>query len=372
MKAGRRLKLLAPLCLLAGRRRLRTGGLGLARGDGRGAGQGRLDRGRGAGRLGDDRAQSAPDQLRRWGRTDGAEAAPGRSGGSAGGPGGPALAVRLPGAAAADPLRPAHLPRRSGLHRSVPLLAMERQPAHGHRGRHRVRRGRGRAGPPAPKRGDARGLDERSERTRADRRRGGRTGTGNDRGQRAPEQHRRRGRDGGLVRLARRSGVPGLRRPSRHDRPGGQRVLQLDPAGEPERRRDRRPGPRRCARSRPLPVPERPSGRLLRAVVVHLTGPLRVPARPRRALRLATRLRSRQRLAGADGVGTARLRGRPGHLAHRDPEPDRDQRAPSGPAALGDRPDPRPAGPVPERDRHRLRGRRPLRPADRFAGATST
>ena len=126
--------------------------------------------------------------------------------------------------------------------------------------RDRVRggRGRGRAaaqGRPAPDR-----HDQRSERPHADRRRPPRTGPGNDRGLGTSRRSGRRRRDGRLVHGARRSGVPRLRRPSRLARSGRIRVLQLDPAGEPERARAsagrRRPGSiptRTCSRTASTP-----------------------------------------------------------------------------------------------------------------------
>ena len=143
--------------------------------------------------------------------------------------------------------------------------------------------------------GRARDVDQRPERAEADRRRRCRARQGDDRGRRPHRPTRT-----GSPRSATRSRSPKDQAfrgfGGRHNSidQARQRVLQLDPAGEPERGRDRRPRSAGRARSRPVPVPERRVGRLLRAVVVHLTRPLRLPARPRRAVALADGLRPRR------------------------------------------------------------------------------
>ncbi len=117
------------------------------------------------------------------------------------------------------------------------------------------------------------------------------------------------------------------------------------------------------SRSRHIPVPERRARRLLRAVVVHLAGPLRLPPRPRRALRLAARVRPSRRLAGPGRSATPRLRRRPGIPAHGDSPADGDFGTTPGTTTVGDRPGTRPARPVPRPARRRLRGRGSQRPA---------
>ena len=354
---------------MRGRRRGRLRGAGPGPG---GAGRGRRrgpDRRRACRRhhverrAGDDHARAVPGRLPGRPRPD--RAAAGRPAGAAGPrrPTGTRRPVRRSPDAAARALRAVLVRRRHAPGQPGARHAVDRQPAVGRGGRHRLPRDERRRRRPRGRGRPAHGRDDRSERSPADRARRARGRRARSRRVGAAVAVDRGRHDVRRVREPGGRGVPRLRGAPQRARPARVDVLQLAPAGEPELGQRRRRHARHRPRARPLHVPERPARGVLRAVLVPVLGRVRLPARARRDLALAHGVRPRRRLAHRGRGAGDRLRRRARVPRPGDRPAHRADRAPARAAGVGDRGHDRPPGDVRRRDAGRLPRGDPGRPA---------